>query len=77
MGSSQSLGPWSVMQAALQGGAATSRPWIPNDCGGMLVWYIGALNVAAVASDGASSSMAAKKYLVFIFRSSSANGRCQ
>src|ERR1700716_3912876 len=33
MCSPHSLGPWSVMQAALQGGAMISRPSIPYACG--------------------------------------------
>src|SRR5216684_1516786 len=40
MGSPHWLGPWSVMQAALQGGAATSRPSLADTCGRPLPSFV-------------------------------------
>jgi hypothetical protein len=67
MGSSHRLGPWSVMQAALQGGAAASRPSVPVACGRPFLSLVRASAVADNASDGTSSS-AARKHFVFIVR---------
>jgi hypothetical protein len=65
MGSPHWLGPWSVMQASLQGGAATSRPTISFALGGALVSLVRAWAVADMASDSASGS-AARKHFIFI-----------
>jgi hypothetical protein len=65
IGSSHSLGPWSVMQAALQGGAATSRLTISFARGRARVSPVCAWAVTDMASDSASGS-AARKYFVFI-----------
>src|SRR5216684_5151098 len=60
-----SLGPWSVMQAALQGGAAISRPSIPCVCARVTLLWVRSRAVVGVASDSPSNS-AATRYLIFI-----------
>src|ERR1700680_1377065 len=62
MGSSHWLGPWSVIQAALQGGAAISRPTIPTRLS-----CARAGTATGIASSGTTSS-AAGKYFIFIVR---------
>src|ERR1700688_1334302 len=63
MGSSHSVGPWSVMQAALQVGAATSRP--SYACGSATCSVVRAWTVADIAS---ASSDVASRYVIFIVR---------
>jgi hypothetical protein len=53
------------MQAALQGGAATSRPSIPCACGGAVCSIVLASAAADIAS---ANSDAASRYLIFIVR---------
>src|SRR5229473_1545420 len=65
IGSPHSLGPWSVMQAALQGGAAISLPSIPCVCARVTLLWVRSRAVVGVASDSPSNS-AAKRYLIFI-----------
>jgi hypothetical protein len=55
------------MQAALQGGAATSRPPIPCVCARELLLLVRSWAVAGVASDDMSNS-AAIMCMIFIFR---------
>jgi hypothetical protein len=66
MGSSHWLGPWSVMQAALQRGAATSRPI--NPCVGAPLSLVRACAAADIESEIMSGN-AARKHFIFIFQS--------
>jgi hypothetical protein len=54
------------MQAALQGGAAISRPSLPYACARVLLW-IRSCAIAGVASDEASNN-AAKMCVIFMIR---------
>jgi hypothetical protein len=55
------------MQAALQGGAATSRPPIPRTCARELLLLVRSWAVAGVASDDMSNN-AAIMCMIFIIR---------
>src|ERR1700692_4896230 len=79
IGSPHSLGPWSVIQAALQGGAATSRPsTIPCACALAALLLVRSWAVVGAASDDTSNS-AAITCIIFIVRflacGDRANGR--
>jgi hypothetical protein len=68
IGSRHSLGPWSVIQAALQGGAATSRPSnIPCAYALAALLLVHSWAVVGVASDEASNSVAIT-CIIFIVR---------
>jgi hypothetical protein len=68
IGSPHSLGPWSVIQAALQGGAATSRPSnMPCACAIAALLLVRSWAIVGVASDDMSNS-AVITCIIFIVR---------
>jgi hypothetical protein len=63
MGSLHSVGPWSLMQAALDGGAATWRPTMP-DTGGRLACLCSGSAATGVINERMSGS--ALKSWIFV-----------